>query len=195
MVIRAAAGLSVANVAALVQAGQNNGPNQYWDGPGINSSTAANDPNGVTAVGYADNSQIGYTAVVGDSFTYDTGSLDGSSADILVKYTYYGDANLDGVVNSDDLAQYLFGKSHPSQATWLNGDFNGDGVVNSDDLALYLAGKSAYQSNGPIPSAGANSIQAVPEPTTNALLIFAAAVGILLSHKKIKTFASEKKIS
>jgi hypothetical protein len=54
---------------------------------------------------------------------------------VLVKYTYYGDANFDGKVNFDDYARIDAGFN--SGATgWLNGDFNEDTRVNFDDYAL-----------------------------------------------------------
>jgi autotransporter-associated beta strand protein len=189
LVIRAAAGLTGAQVGALINTGLNNGPNAYWDGPGINSSAAANDPNGATAVGFLDNSAWGYTNATGKDFTYDAGNLDGTSADILVKYSYYGDANLDGIVNGDDLGQFLFGKANPAQATWLNGDFNNDGAVNGDDLGLFLSGKAAYGTNGPLLAGGGGNgggAAAVPEPGSVALLVAGAgaALGQMARNKR-----------
>jgi autotransporter-associated beta strand protein len=191
MVIRAASGKTLAQVAALVQSGQNNGPNAYWDGPGINSAAAANDPNGATAVGFLDNSQWGYTKVNGSHFG-DVGSvtLDGTSADILLKYTYLGDANLDGVVNSDDALQYLGGLGG-APATWLNGDFNNDGLVNSDDALAYLGGQAAYNSGGGLGGGGGGgggggAPAAVPEPGTDALLVLGAGGLALLMRGRRK---------
>ena len=45
---------------------------------------------------------------------------------VLIRYTWVGDANLDGVVNSADLAMISSNGS-----TWSTGDFNYDGVVNA----------------------------------------------------------------
>src|SRR5687767_3903361 len=54
---------------------------------------------------------------------------------VLVKYTYYGDTNFNGVVNFDDYSRtdagFNFGRSG-----WLNGDFDGNGSVNFDDYSL-----------------------------------------------------------
>ncbi len=54
--------------------------------------------------------------------------------------TYYGDANLDGLVNGADLGVVLanFNKTFSSN-NWTSGDFNGDGVVNGADLGVVLA--------------------------------------------------------
>jgi len=64
----------------------------YWDGPGIISSTAATDPNGLTSVGVIDNAEFGYTDFAGIFGLVGT--------EILVKYTWYGDADLNGVVTA-----------------------------------------------------------------------------------------------
>src|SRR5207237_4744922 len=65
-------------------------------------------------------------------------SFDGQSVgtnDILVKYTYTGDADLDGDVDADDYAQIDAGfASHLSG--YRNGDFNYSGAINSDDFFL-----------------------------------------------------------
>ena len=58
----------------------------YWDGTnGILSSTAANDPNGYTTVGFVDNSLTEYSSWRGKSV---------GTSQVLISYTYYGDANL-----------------------------------------------------------------------------------------------------
>jgi hypothetical protein len=66
-----------------------------------------------------------------------------NSTDVLVKYTYLGDTNLDGVVDSNDLSNF-FGGYYGGLTGWLNGDFNYDGVVNSADYSLMLAGLGFY---------------------------------------------------
>jgi hypothetical protein len=64
---------------------------------------------------------------------------------VLVKYTYYGDANLDGKVDGTDYslidASYLSEDFVNGVATnpisgWYNGDFNYDGVVDGSDYTL-----------------------------------------------------------
>ena len=83
---------------------------------------------------------LGY--LTGDEFnalhgSYSFNSVTLASNDVAIKYTYKGDANLDGLVNADDYAQidagYLLGFASP---TWVNGDFNHDGMVNASDYAL-----------------------------------------------------------
>ena len=60
------------------------------------------------------------------------------SSDVLVKYTYSGDANLDGQVDIGDLG-LLAGAWQQSGTDWFHGDFTYDGAVNIGDLGL-LAG-------------------------------------------------------
>ena len=55
--------------------------------------------------------------------------------DILVKYTYYGDANLDGKVDASDYSRIDNGYLNHLTG-WSNGDFNYDGVINGSDYTL-----------------------------------------------------------
>jgi hypothetical protein len=91
----------------------------------INSSLAASSslPD---AIGYGLGSQIAPTTI--GQFTIAPG-------DTLLRYTYYGDADLNGVVNFDDYARTDLGFS-TSRTGWVNGDFNYDDVINFDDYAL-----------------------------------------------------------
>jgi hypothetical protein len=56
---------------------------------------------------------------------------------VLVKYTDYGDANLDGTVNVADYTRLDAGFISGGKLTgWFNGDFNYDGVVDGSDYTL-----------------------------------------------------------
>ena len=75
--------------------------------------------------------------------TFDGQSV--TSTDVLVKYTYFGDANLDGVVNGSDYT--LIDNGFNAGLTgWRNGDFNYDGVINGDD---YILIDNAFNTQGP----------------------------------------------
>ena len=76
-----------------------------------------------------------------------------------------GDANLDTLVDDDDLSLLL--ANWGMDAEWGGGNFNADHVVNDDDLSYILANWTAGE-----PPAGGF----VPEPTTAALLTCAAAM-------------------
>ena len=53
----------------------------------------------------------------------------------LIKFTYAGDANLDGKINVDDYGRIDFNISLGSSG-WYNGDFNYDGKINVDDYGI-----------------------------------------------------------
>jgi autotransporter-associated beta strand protein len=82
-----------------------------------------------TRLGYADNAELG--AYARTTFS------DVDSSNLLIMFTYAGDATLDGVVNSDDFNELAgnFGTG----TLWREGDFTYGGEVNSDDFNL-LAG-------------------------------------------------------
>jgi hypothetical protein len=97
----------------------------YWNGShGIISTAAANDSRFLTSLGVMLNTS-------GSSFDNQPSSV----GDILVKYTYYGDANLDGVVNGADYQQIDSGFGNHA-TDWSHGNFNYDGVVDGSDFSL-----------------------------------------------------------
>ena len=66
------------------------------------------------------------------------GWSDNGVSQITIAYTLYGDANLDGKVDINDLTIVLsnYGKTG---MTWGKGDFNYDGKVDINDLTIVLA--------------------------------------------------------
>jgi hypothetical protein len=125
-------GSTLAAVQPLVASGLNlaGGSGGYWNGSGIVSSTAAADTSLMTTLAVIKNDN-GSGNPLFSSFDGQTSTI----TDILVKYTYYGDANLDGKVNGSDYSRidngYLM-----HLTGWFNGDFNYDGVVNGSDYTL-----------------------------------------------------------
>ena len=69
------------------------------------------------------NSDLGYA-------TFDGQTVDATT--VLVKYTYLGDATLDGQVDVSDLGRLA--TSWQTSAPWSGGDFNYDGFVDVTDL-------------------------------------------------------------
>jgi hypothetical protein len=165
---------SLTTETALVHQGYNNGA---WNGSnGIISSAAANDTAHLTAIGVIQNNQGGspiYSSV---------NPFEGQSpaaTDILLKYTYYGDTNLDGKVDGSDYSRidnaYL---SNNALTGWFNGDFNYDGVVDGSDYTLI---DNAYNSQGAQLTAALSTAQiastaSVPGPTSLSLAIAPALI-------------------
>jgi hypothetical protein len=111
-----------------------------WDGGGsvngaIVSSVAAEDASsgepygGDSAIGYADNNDLGNSSLPTNS--------------VLVRFTYYGDADLNGVVNLNDFDDWLYGYTGglgtAGDVNWSVGDFDYDGYVTLNDFDLWLA--------------------------------------------------------
>src|SRR5262249_29216220 len=80
------------------------------------------------------------------------------STTVLIRYTRYGDANLDGVVNALDF-NALASRFGQSGKLWSDGDWNYDGMVNTLDFnALAVNFNQAL----PVPALGGSL---VPEPS------------------------------
>jgi hypothetical protein len=141
-----------------------------WTGTGITSSTAAADvlanPES-TSVAYAHNGSL----PLGPYTNFEGRIVDGSS--VLIRYTRTGDANLDGLVNDDDVtilgATYAPGVPQPS---WALGDFEYNGFVDDDDVTLLgvFYNPNATPIRAPAVAA-ANRVAAVPEPATWLMLV------------------------
>ena len=165
---------NLATLTGAIQSGYHNGA---WNGSGIVSTAAASDTTHLTTLGIIINSN-GAGPLFGSGTTL--GQFDGQNpgiSDVLVKFTYYGDANLDGKIDASDYSRIDNG--FVQQLTgWYNGDFNYDGVINGSDYTLI---DNAFNTQGAIqsdqiatPSADiATQIGAttsVPEPTTLAMI-------------------------
>ncbi len=157
---------NVAAITGLIAAGYNGGS---WTGVGgIMSSTAQTTGN--TALGVVLNNDGADNPLLN---TFDGQSV--AVSDVLVKYTYFGDANLDGVVNGSDYTLIDNGFNN-GLAGWRNGDFNYDGVVNGDDYTLI---DNAFNTQGAalsgfggasVGTATAEISVSVPEPACIGLL-------------------------
>jgi hypothetical protein len=161
------------DVAGMLKSGANFvGGNLLWNGTGITSSTVAGSDNMLYGVG------VRQAVDVGDYAMPDMTNVEGvalPSQSVVVKYTWQGDADLNGVVNVDDYAvidYYALFTPDPSVAGWWTGDFNGDGLVNVDDYAL-IDYAALFQDGSTL--GNANGLGAVPEPATMALLALGMA--------------------
>jgi hypothetical protein len=118
LVVDYTASSPISTIRSLIISGRAAGS---WSGDGITSSLA---DAGSFAIGYAEATSINVSDFLGQTVDEST---------VLIRYTRYGDANLDGSVNTADftaLAQHFGG----GPKIWSDGDFNYDGVVNALDF-------------------------------------------------------------
>ncbi len=113
-----------------------------------------------------------------------------------MKYTYAGDANLDGVINGDDYSLIDNG-FNTGLSGWQNGDFNYDGSISAADYSIIdnafvmQSGTSNLSvSAGPAEMIASNTDQiagssasSVPEPGALSLLAIGAA-GLLRRRRR-----------
>ena len=147
----------VGDIRTFLTNGYNGGGwNTGFGAPGsygsIVSSSAANDPQHRTAIGYAD--------------WADGQGVNTTPNSVEIKYTLYGDANLDGQVNSADLQILLFGLNRPG--LWDQGDFNYDQQVNSADLQALLFTLNTSLANQAAPVASQQTAPLGSPPTSAA---------------------------
>jgi MYXO-CTERM domain-containing protein len=112
------------------------------------------------------------------------GNVDGLDRTLWVedlKNTYFGDANLDGEFNSADfVAVFQAGQYEDTvtrNSTWATGDWNGDQEFNSSDFV------QAFQGGG-FEIGPRAAVQAVPEPNSAVLALFAALGAGLIRRRR-----------
>ncbi len=165
-------GASLASITNQIKQGLYSGTSQ-----GITSAAASSGAAHLQTLGVLVNNNGAGTALYGNGTTlglFDSRSP--ASGDVLVKYTFFGDANLDGSVSVADFARIDTGfTGHLSG--WYNGDFNYDGTIDGSDYTLI---DNAFNTTGSASIAAptsllASSSAAVPEPA-GAALFFAGLV-------------------
>jgi acrosin len=128
LIVDYAGASQLAVVQVLINLGRNGGA---WNGNGITSSAAAANAQHNTTLGAMEASE--FQSIYGVGATFDGRIIDSSA--VLVKYTYYGDADFNGQVNFDDYVRTDNGfNNHLNH--WVNGDYDGNGSVNFDDYVL-----------------------------------------------------------
>jgi autotransporter-associated beta strand protein len=141
-------GAAVTAVRAAVLAAYNGG---QWNGAGGLTSSQITGGNRL-AVGFGTPAEVPAALTAGGTQFF--GSAVDTSA-VVVRTTVGGDANLDKVVNFNDLL--VLAKNYNSQgAYWSKGDFNYDGVVNFGDLLILARDYNAAMPAGPVPGASAS---------------------------------------
>jgi autotransporter-associated beta strand protein len=149
-------GTSATTIAGYIGSAFNSGS---WTGNGLTSLIAQADSTSLhkTAVAYATASSIGVTAFDGQNV---------AGSNVLVRFTYSGDANLDGAVNALDFNALASHFSSGAAIPWSSGDFNFDGFVNSLDFTSLAA-----NFNLTLPAASSSLGGLVPEPSLAAMLL------------------------
>jgi autotransporter-associated beta strand protein len=183
MIIQNGPGLQ--SITNAVAQGYNGGA---WNGSGsgvvISSSAAAADTSHLHAVGVIQNDNGAGTQL----YTTFEGYSSLNDSDVLLKYTWYGDTDLNGKVDGTDYSRvdyaYAYNLANPNSPLtgWFNGDFNYDGVIDGSDYTLM---DNAFNQQGAAisaqvagPSALVSGGSAVPEPTSLGLLGI-GALGLL----------------
>ena len=117
---------------------------------------------------------------------------------VIIKYTRGADADLDGVVDDDDVT--IVGALYDNGATtghhWFEGDFDYDGTIDDDDVtalgALYDPAAtplsetmltSLYGADFAAAFAAGQALAAVPEPTGLAM-VGLAGTGLLARRRR-----------
>jgi hypothetical protein len=152
-------------IRAQLASGYNAGA---WNGPGIGTTAPLTVGGKAVGVGWKD---------------------DASTQSITVKYTYVGDANVDGQVDITDLG--ALATSWQTAGTWANGDFDYSNFVDITDLGAlatnWQAGVGSPLRPGDLSlsealaSLGLPSV-AVPEPASAGLL----GAAMLLSTRRLR---------
>jgi len=168
---------SLSAVTALLKSGFNAGAG-YWNGNGIASSNAA--AGTLTTLG------SGQPAAAG---TFDNETV--STSDVEVRYTYYGDATLDGHVDGSDYSKIDNGFVNHLTG-FGNGDFNYDGVVDGSDYTLidnaFNAQAASLAAQVAVPAAELATVATtVSHPSANFV-----ATPPLLSSSPVRLSASLK---
>jgi autotransporter-associated beta strand protein len=162
-----------------------------YNGGAWNGTSGSNTGGGIdsSAAGHSAHYALGYA----DGNDHVVNGL--SAGQIEIKYTLYGDANLDGVVNGSDFG-ILAAHFGQQVGAWDEADFNYDGVVNGTDFGL-LASNFGQQASGAavqLPAsdwaaldafAAANGLMAdVPEPASIGLIVLAGTGAIARRRRR-----------
>ncbi len=143
----------IASIYTWLTTGYNNGA---WNGPGIDSSAAAQNPS--YALGFADGADNVVSGL--------------AAGEIEIAFTLYGDANLDGTVNGSDFS-ILAANFGMGTTDWDEGNFRYNGVVNGSDFSALAVnfGLAASQAAVSLPVfAAAASTTSTDDSTTLKLL-------------------------
>jgi hypothetical protein len=176
---------SYTGVTGMIAAAYNFGS---WSGNGL-TTTMPDAQAGLTTLAVASADQLGY-----DTF----GGMSVAPSNVLVMYTYAGDANLDGTIDGGDYGIIDNFIQVPNAAGYANGDFNYDGAIDGGDYGIIDNNVQAQGAPFPLSGAiglsgatgvtgvsGVTGVTAVPEPSACGFAILAAAT--LLRRRQRRT--------
>jgi len=161
----------LAQVASWIASGCSGGA---WDGPGITSSAAAAHAQGLAAVGVIDNSD----PETGIGSLTEFGGVPVDETCVLAAYTWWGDINLDGVVDSNDYdridTNYVLwtreGRVPDGGFRWAVGDLDHDNTIDSNDYDRI--DRAFVLQDGPAAAGGA-ARPATPAPAPSETVLLA----------------------
>jgi hypothetical protein len=160
-----------------------------WNNPGYTSFIARDNTKQNTTYGINTGAQFLSSFGAGTQFF----GADVTNNQILMRYSYQGDFNLDGAVDGSDIALMIDGLTHagnPAYMDYFHGDSNYDQSVDGSDIANLITGLStqgtealAYTPPSTVNWPTGGGISPVPEPSTIVLLILACVFGLAARKK------------
>jgi hypothetical protein len=122
-------GVKYTGVLGMIATGYNFGA---LDGNGL-ATTMPQAQAGLTTLAAADAADL-YGLAPADTTLYEGQTIDATT--VIIKYTYTGDANLDGVIDGGDYGVIDNFVQVPNAFGYFNGDFNYDGVIDGGDYGI-----------------------------------------------------------
>jgi autotransporter-associated beta strand protein len=124
-------GSAYTGVTGLIESGRT--PSGTWDGPGIGTSMEQAAVQGVTGLAVAEASAVLFISG-SETALWEGRTVDATT--VIVKYTYTGDLNLDGLIDGADYGIIDNYVQFPGTDGYVNGDFNYDGLIDGADYGL-----------------------------------------------------------
>lgn len=118
----------IADVQRLINTAREGGS---WGGAGLTSNVARNANPKNRTLGAMESTD--FWSIYGQGARFQDEEIDDRA--VLVKFTFYGDADFNDHVDFDDYSHIDNGFGN-ARGGWLNGDFDGNGAIDFDDYSL-----------------------------------------------------------